>query len=79
MQWCRTSTNVEYLESCSGWEGLVECVQLFHCKKMNWTQIINTAVHLQVVLGVEFVMVVLSKQKFLVHLQVVLGVEFVMP
>ena len=45
-----------------GYIGLVECVQLFHCKKVKWTQISGTVVDLQVVLRFEFVMVVLSKQ-----------------
>ena len=56
------TANVKYLESCRGWVGLVECVQLFHCKKVKWTQISGTVVDLQVVLRFEFVMVVLSKQ-----------------
>ena len=58
----RSTANVEYPELCSGWVGLVELVQRIEFEQMKWTKIIDTVIFLQIVVGVELVTVVLSKQ-----------------
>ena len=58
----RSTANFEYPEFCRGWEGLVKRVQCVQFEQVKWTKISDTIVCLQVVIRIELVTVVLSKQ-----------------